>query len=124
VRLHPAQAQEGREASATFFGASHQEAEGSLVEELATQNAYLVTNLAYTFSITARIAQTTSSAHDARVHCSPTPPTSSGSSRTGFNQYVTTVTNPDDHRSPYLSGGDRGGGAWAPGPPVLHGKPP
>jgi len=83
------------EASATFFSAQSVKKAKSFVEELSTQNAHLVTNLAYTLSVT-RIAHFVKRMMREYI----------GSSADGeyvqrvlsewLGGYVTSVTNPDD----------------------------
>lgn len=83
------------EAVATFFSAQSVKKASFFVEELSTQNAHLVTNLAYTFSIT-RIAHFVKRMMREYI----------GSSTDGeyiqkvlsewLGGYVTSITNPDD----------------------------
>lgn len=83
------------EATATFFGAQSIKKPKDFVEELATQNAYLVTNLAYTFSIT-RIAHHVKATMREYIGSTADATYIQRTLSNWLRQYVTTVTNPDD----------------------------
>jgi type VI secretion system protein ImpC len=84
------------EATATFFGAQAIKRPKDFVEELATQNAYLVTNLAYTFSIT-RIAHYVKRMMREYIGSTADNIYIQRVLTNWLNQYVTTVVNPDNH---------------------------
>ena len=83
------------EATATFFGAQSIKKPRDFVEELATQNAHLVTNLAYTFSIT-RIAHYVKRMMREYIGSTADAVYIQRTLSNWLHQYVTTVTNPDD----------------------------
>src|SRR5512133_1749437 len=83
------------EAVATFFSAQSVKKPRTFVEDLSTKNAYLVTNLAYTFSIT-RIAHYVKRTMREYIGSVADGPYIQQTLAAWLGRFVTTVTNPDD----------------------------
>jgi type VI secretion system protein ImpC len=83
------------EATATFFSSQSIKKPRFFVEDLNTKNAHLVTNLAYTFSIT-RIAHFVKRMMREHIGSSADGPYIQRVLEGWLGQYVTTITNPDD----------------------------
>lgn len=87
--------QKKNEASATFFSAQSIKLPRDFEEQLNTQNAYLVTNLAYTFSITI-ISHYVKVMMRQYIGSSADAPYIQQIIAGWLSRFVTTVTNPDD----------------------------
>ncbi|AUX29123.1 MULTISPECIES: type VI secretion system contractile sheath large subunit [Sorangium] len=83
------------EAIATFFSSQSIKKPRFFVEDLNTKNAHLVTNLAYTFSIT-RIAHFVKRMMREYIGSTADGPYIQRVLEGWLGQYVTTITNPDD----------------------------
>ncbi|MCK6588095.1 MAG: type VI secretion system contractile sheath large subunit [Polyangiaceae bacterium] len=83
------------EGVATFFGAQSIKKPKFFVEDLATKNSHLVTNMAYTFSIT-RIAHYAKRMMREYIGSTADGPYVQRVLADWLNSYVTIVTNPDD----------------------------
>jgi type VI secretion system protein ImpC len=83
------------EAVATFFSAQSIKKPRTFVEDLSTKNAHLVTNLAYTFSIT-RIAHYVKRTMREYIGSVADGPYIQQTLAAWLGRFVTTVTNPDD----------------------------
>lgn len=83
------------EATATFFSSQSIKKPRFFVEDLNTKNAHLVTNLAYTFSIT-RIAHFVKRMMREYIGSTADGPYIQRVLEGWLGQYVTTITNPDD----------------------------
>lgn len=82
-------------ASATFFSAQSIKKPKDFVKEIDTQNAYLVTNLAYTLSVT-RIAHYVKAMMREYIGSSADGPYIQNTLQLWLNDYITTTVNPDD----------------------------
>lgn len=83
------------EASATFFSAQSIKRPKDFIEDLATKNAYLVTNLAYTFSIT-MIAHYVKAMMRQYIGSTADADYIQNTLAAWLGRFVTTVVNPDD----------------------------
>ncbi|MDP3278637.1 MAG: type VI secretion system contractile sheath large subunit [Deltaproteobacteria bacterium] len=83
------------EATATFFSAQSIKRPKDFIEDLATKNAYLVTNLAYTFSIT-MIAHYVKAMMRQYIGSTADADYIQNSLTAWLSRFVTTVVNPDD----------------------------
>jgi len=83
------------EASATFFSAQSIKKPKDFIEDINTKNAYLVTNLAYTFSVTI-IAHYVKVMMREYIGSSADDTYIQNMLSNWLGRYVTTVTNPDD----------------------------
>ena len=82
-------------ASATFFSAQSIKKPKEFVKEIDTQNAHLVTNLAYTLSVT-RIAHYVKAMMREYIGSTADAPYIQNTLQLWLNDYITTTVNPDD----------------------------
>jgi type VI secretion system protein ImpC len=80
---------------ACFFSAQSAKISKDFVEELATQNAHLVTNLSYTLSVS-RVAHYIKCMARDYIGSSADAPYLQNMLQSWLSEYVTTITNPDD----------------------------